>query len=276
MKNLSEDWEVFDFTDAEAKILWVLVEQGAMRVSKISRESSVPRTTVFSALSRLKDRGFVRQMSKGHKKTWKVVRISRIENKVQEGVSHFEREKEPKAAEDEIIGGVDTEGIGIKVYKGKRQILRAYEQMLTLSKSERVFVIQGNRSAKRAIEGLEENYLFAFHEKFKKAHIIMEGISGEYILDLFRSLDTPMLKSHLSRMLVMAVLPDKYIDFSLDVLIMRKNVIFIDIEKEYVIFIQNSEMVEMFNRFAAYFQDTGEKVNLNRHIWKIIEEKEKT
>ena len=103
----------------------------------------------------------------------------------------------------------------------------------------------------------------------------MEGINGKFALSLFRELDVPTLKSHLNRMLVMAILPDRYMDFNLDVLVFRETVVFINLDEEIVIFVRNKALVEMFNNFSRYFQDTGDKINLNRYIWEIIEEKKK-
>ncbi|MCH7597747.1 MarR family transcriptional regulator [Patescibacteria group bacterium] len=273
MELTRDNLKVFGFTDSEAQVLFVLDEVGPVTVSSLSRKGDIPRTTVYSALLRLKDRGFVRRVTKGQKK-WKVVRRSKLKRLVQENLNHFDSNTDT-AKKEEIVGGIDAEEIGIMVYRGKRQIQRAYESMLDLSRTERVFAIQGNKSAELALKKLEKQYLFDFHKKFKRAHIIMEGINGKFALSLFRELDVPTLKSHLNRMLVMAVLPDRYMDFNLDVLVFRETVVFINLDEEIVIFVRNKALVEMFNNFSRYFQDTGDKINLNRHIWEIIEEKKK-
>ena len=273
MELTKDDLKVFGFTDAEAQVLFVLDEAGPVTVSSLSRKGDIPRTTVYSTLLRLKDRGFVRRVTKGQK-MWKIVRHSKLKRLVQENLNHFDSNTDV-AKKEEIVGGIDAEEIGIIVYRGKRQIQRAYESMLDLNKAERVFAIQGNKSAELALKKLEKQYLFDFHDKFKKAHIIMEGINGELALTLFRELDVPTLKSHLNRMLIASVLPDRYMDFDEDVLVFRETVIFINLDKEIVIFVRNKALVEMFNHFAVFFQDMGEKINMNKHILKIIEEKEK-
>lgn len=273
MELTKDNLKVFGFSNAEAQILFVLDEAGPVTVSNLSRKGDIPRTTVYSALLRLKDRGFVRRVTKGQKK-WKIVQRSKLKRLVQENLNHFDSSADV-AEKEEIVGGIDAEEVGITVYRGKRQIQKAYESMLDLSKAERVFAIQGNKSAELALKKLEKQYLFDFHKKFREAHIIMEGINGKFALDLFKGLDVSTLRSYLNRMLITSILPDRYMDFDEDVLVFRETVVFINLNEEIVIIVRNKALVEMFNHFAVFFQDMGEKVNMNRHIWKIIGEKEK-
>lgn len=265
------EWRLFDFTDVEEKILIALLERGPTIVSKISCITDIPRTTIYSALLRLKDRGFVKKITKGQKK-WKINKLSKIKNLTKQGLNDFE---EYKQYGEEIVGGIDANEIGVTVYRGKQQIEKAYEKMLNLSKAERVFAIQGNRSAKLVFKRLEKQYILDFHKKFKKAHIIMEGINGEETMNLFKNLTINELKSHLNRMLIATILPDQFMDFGLDIVVFRDIIIIINLDKELVIFIKNRDIVEMFHKFVLFFQEYGRKINFNKYIWNIIEEKQR-
>ncbi len=65
-----DELRAFDFTDAEEKIVETLSFMQNVSVSKLSRKADVPRTTVYSALLRLKERGFVRRVRKGQRSLW--------------------------------------------------------------------------------------------------------------------------------------------------------------------------------------------------------------
>lgn len=269
-----DDWDLFDFTNVEEKVLLALLEHGLIAVSKLGRVADLPRTTVYSALLRIKDRGFVRRVTKGHSKKWKIVRSSKLKELMGGGFRGFDRES-IHATQNEIIGGIDAKEIGIAVYRGKRQIQKAYENMLDLGKAGRVIAVQGNKSADIVLKRLGKQYLLDFHKKFKKAHIIMVAINGEHVLNVLKNLSKTELMSHLDRMLIGTVLPDKYMDYGLDMLIFRDTVLIIDTEKELVVFIKNQPIVDMLRSFCMFFQDNGRHVNFNREIWKIIEEKKR-
>ena len=275
MEILKENLRAFDLTDAEMQILLALAEPdvGSISVSALSRRADVPRTTVYSALVRLKDRGFVRRVHKGRRTIWKISSSDKIEHVVTEGLEHLGVEAD--VYEEEIVGGIDAVEIGITVYRGKRQILKAYEQMLKLSKAERVFAIQGNKSAEIMAKNLDKSYLLDFHNTFKRKQIIMEGFNGEYVFKLLKKLSIDELKSHADRMLIGTILEDPFMDFDLDVLVMRDVILLVNIKTETVVMIKNRPIVDMIHKFCLLFQEYGRQINYNREIWKIIEQKEK-
>lgn len=275
MEILKDELRAFDLTDAEAQILVALSESdiGSVSVSALSRKADVPRTTVYSALLRLKDRGFVRKVHKGHKTIWKLSESSKIEKIVHEGLEHFGIEE--GIAEEGYLDSIDAGDVGIRVYKGKRQIMSAYGYILTLSRAERVFAIQGNKSGEKLLKNPNKQYILDFQAKFKKANVIMEGFRGEYVFKLLRKLSIEDLKSQAERMLISTIINDNFMDFGLDVVVMKDLVLIINVEKEIVMAIRNKAVVEMIHSFCLLFQEYGRQINYNREVWKIIEEKGK-
>lgn len=274
--HLTEDnLRIFGLTDAESKVLLALVEFGSMRVSKLGRKANVPRTTAYSVLLRLKDRGFVKRISKGHfYRFWRVSRLMRIKKLVRAALETFDRDG--GGTSGGIVGGIDSREIGITVFRGKREILRAYEQMLTLSKAERVIAIQGNRSAKEALETLDKKYLLSFHEKLKKKGVILEGLNGEYVRTLFERLELPELKSHFGRVIISWLLPDEYMNFGVDLLVMRDTALFVDIKTELVVIVRHKGIVELLSALTHVAQDHGKKFDMNAFLGEVIEKKEHT
>ena len=273
MKNLSEDWEVLDLTDAESKVLWALIEHGTMSVSKTARLSSVARTTVDAALRRLQARKLVRRVSsKGHVSLWKAVRIDKAKNELLEAAEQFDRGY-AKAEEQELVGGIDAEEVGITVFRGKKQIMRAYEQMLNLSKTERVWFIQGNRSAKSVLDGFDKGYIQNFTKEFKKRRVIMEGVSGESVQRMLAGTDKKTLEASFGRMIISTLLPDKYMDFDVDLLVIRDSVMFFDMRNEIVVIIKNKPIVEMLESVSMFLKENGIVFNINEYIKVIIDNK---
>ena len=268
-----DELRAFDFTDAEEKIVETLSFMQNVSVSKLSRKADVPRTTVYSALLRLKERGFVRRVRKGQRSLWKLKKISNIKNIVEDGIEHLTPEDE--ISRKGIVGGVDAKEVGIGVYRGKRQILKAYEKMFELGKAERFFVVQGNESVKNTMKNIDKQYLFSFRDRFRKAHIIMEAFSGEFVMKALKALPKEELKSHSDRMLIATLIEDEFMDFGLDLVVIKDQMLLIDVKREVVVSIRNHEIANMVHCFCQFFQKYGRHINYNKEVKKMIEDKDK-
>lgn len=271
MRNLSEDWEVLDLTDAESKILWALIEHGTMSVSKTARLSQVARTTVDSALQRLQERRLVRRVrSKGHVSLWKAVRSDKAKRELLEVANAFDRGS-AEVEDKEIVGGINAEEVGITVFRGKQQIMRAYEQMLNLAKAERVWFIQGNKSAEGALYGFDKGYVQEFTRSLKKRKIIMEGVNGERVKELLKKVDKKTQEASFGRAFVASLLPDKYMEFDVDLLIVRNSVMFFDMKNEIVVIVRNKPIVSMLKSINLFLREQGRSFNINEYIKGILE-----
>ena len=276
MRNLSEDWEVLDLTDAESKILWALIEYGTMSVSKTAREVDVARTTVDAALRRLQVRKLVRKVpSQGHISLWKAVRQDKAKLELLEAADVFDRDT-AKAEDSEIIGSIDAEEVGITVFRGKRQIMRACNRMLDLSKAERMWFIQGNKSAERSFDIFDRGDIQEFHKIFKKRKIIMEGVNGERVKELFKKVDRKTQESAYGRITISSLLPDKYMEFEVVLLIIRDSLMFFDMRNEIVVIIRNKPIVEMLTCVSQFLKDSGTSFNINEYIKEILESSKET
>ena len=272
-----KQWDILDLTLAESKVLQGLVGYRALSVSELSRKIKVARTTVDAALRRLSGRKLVRRVVRhgtGNVRLWKVSRPEKIAMELKEVAAPFEKKLE-RPQSHEIVGGIDTHEIGITAFRGKKQILNAYEQMLRLSKTERVVFIQGNQSAEKQLHSLSKQYIGEFHKRFKRSGIIMEGINGKRLLQFFKEIDIPFLKSHFGRLIIESLLPDEYMDFDLDIMVMRDTVVSIDIGSELVVVIRYPKFVKALNGITKFLQDSAQRTDINLYIKGLIEEKEK-
>ena len=147
--------------------------------------------------------------------------------------------------------------------------------MLSLSKAERVVFIQGNQSAEKQLNVLNKQYIGEFHKRFKRSGIIMEGINGERLLKLFKTIDLPFLKSHFGRLIIESLLPDEYMDFDLDIMVMRDTIVSIDVGAELVVIIRYPKFVKALNKIVKFLQGGAQKTDINSYIKRVIEEKEK-
>jgi len=274
MRNLSEEWEVLDLTDAESKVLWALIEGGTQSVSAAARAAQIPRTTVDAALRRLHERKLVRPVSRtgsGHRRFWKAARPERVSREMEEATLPFKEERGDPPTSLQMVGNTDPEELGVHVFHGKQPVLKAYEELLGLSETNRIYLIQGNQSADVLLNQLDRQYLLDFKQKIRKTGVVMEGFGGEYLLDIFRRCSVQALQQHKERLAVLALLPDVYTNFSLDIAVFDEAVFLINLVDETVIIVKNVAIVGIFQGFVRLLHDASHSFDLERYLREIIE-----
>jgi len=251
-----EENKIFDFVDAIPH----------STVTNIASETKIPRTTVHFLLKKMAKRELVERIAVNGHYEWKIFSPTDISQRLRKLLQNFE-------SKTDILGGIEGQGIGVEVYNGKERIKEAYKNILKVGGNERVYVIQGNKSAKRALEKIEREYFFDFHKAFKKKRVIMEGIIGESTLEIFKKLTADELESHADRLIITHIIPDQFIDFYIDIIMCGNHVFFVNQEEEKVIFIKNNSIFQAFKSLFAFIRDNSQKIDLNAFIKKIIEEK---
>ena len=265
---------VLGLSKAENRTLVALAKLGDGDVGAIAFESGIPRTTTYSALRRLGTRRLVRLLESGKKTRWRVSRLGKLNRLHRESLSFFGENlaKRPEGKR-ETLGEITSEKIGIRAYSGTKALERAYFSMLELAKGERVLVLQGNPSAKASL-GFSRERIFELHRELKRRHIILQAVMGENVLEIFRSLDKEYLESHHGRLVIASLLPDRYMDFPLDILVLRDKVIFASLEKEIVVSIEYPPLLAFLKGLISLAEDTGKRIDLNTFVAGLIEEKE--
>lgn len=235
-------------------------------VTDISLETKIPRTTVHFLLNKLAKRDLVEKVAINGHYEWKIFSKTDFSQKLRKLLSDFE-------SKTDILGGIEGQGIGVEVYRGKEKIKEIYKNFLKVGSNERIYIVQGNKSAKRALEKIEKEYFFDFHKAFKKKDIIMEGVIGESTLDIFKRLTIKELESHANRLIVTHIVPDQFVDFDIDIIIYGNYVFIINIEEENTVFIKNIFIVHALKSLLAFMQINSKKIDLNAYIKEIIENK---
>ena len=86
------------------------------------------------------------------------------------------------------------------------------------------------------------------------------------MLEMLKNLDPTEKESHRKRMLVETLLPDRFMNFNLDILLMRDRIFFVRLENELVFCIRNSEMSVFFRCLTDFLKDRGRRFNLSQYL----------
>lgn len=256
--------KLLSLSKKEDKILAFLAGISHSTVTDIAMEIKIPRTTIHFLLKKMAKRELVEKVAVNGHYEWKIFSKTDFSQKLRRLLSDFE-------SKTDILGGIEGQGIGVEVYSGKEKIKEIYKNILKIGSNERVYIIQGNKSAKKALEKIEKEYFFDFHKAFKKKGIIMEGVIGESTLEIFKRLMTGELESHANRLIVTHIVPDQFVDFDIDIIIYGNYVFIINLEEENTVFIKNIFIVHALKSLFAFMQANSRKIDLNAYIKQIIE-----
>lgn len=264
MPKSKKDLKILGLEDKEAVIIQTLKDFGRLRPVDLAKKTGVNRTTINFLLKKLLTQGLINKVKiKGHYE-W-LINDDKIKKLIGNLYSYFN-------AEDIAETIQLPPDIGVEVFRGKKNILLAYEKVLEAGYNSRVFAIEGNKSVAASKE-LGKSYFINIQNKFREYKIILEGVFGEQALLSFNDLTMELLKIYENRLVVAYVAPDSLMDFDLDILIFKKMVIMINFEKKLVLTIKNQAIYTViFNLFEA-LKMVSQKIDLNDYIKKLIDKK---
>lgn len=234
--------------EREINILEYLNRVEKERVITISRITDIPRTTVLFLLKNLEKRGLVNKLLVG---------------------KHYEWAIDRSQTESFGLFGEQT----VEVHFGIKNFEKVYESITRLSSGERIFVFQGNKSAQAALTRISSDFFSRMHAFLKKRKIIIEGVTGESLLNLFESLPSESLRSHWGRATIVRVVPDEYINFDTDIFSTKHKLYIFNFEKEIVVTINDPSITKAFHSLIVFMFEKSRQVDLNGHIRAILEKR---
>ena len=223
-------------------------------VTHLAETADLPRTTTTFTLWSLERRGFAERIRVHNHHEWRVVHPERFQ-------------ESPRALSNDISIEDST---STRTCKGIENIANAIRIISGLSSGERVFSIQGNVSAAHGLTKLPRKYLTELHAALKDRQVIISGVVGESSIRLIKKMDIEELTSHLNRLVVTYVVPDRYLDFDCDVYVIRDTVLRVQYKTLTAQITKDQTFASAIRLLIEFMQDKGEKININGIIQKEL------
>ncbi len=246
-------------------VLQCLKSGQGYKVSQIARLIKQPRTTVGFSLNQLKRRGLVAKVRINNHYEWQKMATNNLESKFLKSWMWLA----PDLLSNRTL--LDHQ-IKIEFYRGIDSIKEIYKKILNISQNERVYTIQGLKSAACAHAKISPDYYFEFHQQFKNKRVILECVSGFGVLKLFEQLSQKELRSHYGRLVIAYLVPDELVEHDFDVAIFEDNVMIINVNEAIAILVKNSSIANLFKTIFSNLQDRAKKIDLNGYIKTLINE----
>lgn len=268
--------QVFDFTEAEEAVIHALVEHGDQSVSKLARMARLPRTTTYSVLKRLKERGIVRRKSKGYRSVWGLVAPPKLKKRVVTGLEHIDRDLTVGQLEEEL-GVKVPETAEFFVFRGIENMLQVYQWMVLNHFNQRVLGIQTRSSMESINAKLHPEKVAQLNDIVKDSKVIVDAILPESIQEIYRKLfagKQRLAKSVEGRTMAAHLVSDKLLSFNSDLLIGNDVALLANWDEEALVLIRNADMVALLRCLFETFREIGKTFDHNALVRSIIAEAE--
>ncbi|HLD26274.1 MAG TPA: BlaI/MecI/CopY family transcriptional regulator [Candidatus Andersenbacteria bacterium] len=245
----------------ELRVLKALRTDRSTSVTNLTQAINppMPRTTVAHMLKKLQARSLAAQVRVGGHHEWQKAATQEVTEALRKIAHTLE-------GSEEIGTATRVTRVRATVATGKRGIKALMKKIITAGRKNRVFIIQGNKSAEYGLQRIPSAVYREYHEQLRHHDVIIEGIAGEKITRLFKTLDAALLQSHLNRLVVAYLLPDRFMEFDLDVAVFGTEVAIIHWQDESVTTIESKELALVFKHLIGFTETHAKKVDLNASI----------
>ncbi|HEY4511294.1 MAG TPA: helix-turn-helix domain-containing protein [Candidatus Paceibacterota bacterium] len=241
-------------SDREFSVLFFLRTAGKKNVSKIAEGTQLPRTTVGFILQELLKRNLVLRISVAGHYEWCIRSPDVIKSQVE-------------TVQELWLGKKDHASVPVvRIEHGAKAFQTVADAIMALSRGERVFFIQGFLSAQQSLKKFDKKILAVLHEKVRTGKIILDGVAGEKVLDLFHRMSRQELESHRDRPVISYIVPGNYFQTTADILIFRDTVLFLNYSDETLLEVRHKMIADSLREVVEFIEDHAKKIDINEYI----------
>ncbi len=265
MKTISRpDQSVLGLSHTETSILVALAKQSPASISNLARLTKIPRTTVTFLLGKLKKRQLVEKIKVNNHFEWQALESNTVSKRLVQAINKFN-------IQHEAAKSISSENL-VKVFTGRKGLENAYKLMLEAGE-DRIHFIQGHHSAVKSSKRLDQEFLDGLNEQVRQQGVILECLLGRGSLDVFHTFSIAELESSLDRRVILYLIPDKYINFDLDIVIINDVIAFIDPAQATTILLTNPVLSSALKQLSDFMKSCATKIDLNAFLRDLIKRK---
>lgn len=219
----------------------------ARNISRISRMTRIPRTSLLYMLKKLERRELVKTVEYGKRKFWKTsVRTG--------GVTHI---KSLEKLESNIV-----------TYIGIPEIFRIFEELIEMSSGQRLLALQPDKSVKYALRKVPVKQWLRVSNEIKNNRYVVEGIVHEKSVDtvvreMGNAKANKLFGSFIGRLEDYVKIPDEFADVESEIYIFKSSAYVINWNKEIAIGIHDKEMVALLLAMFSCVKELGTRYSQN-------------
>lgn len=259
--------------EAETKILNSF--DSAKNHLAVSKEISIPRTTVAFITKNLVKKGFILPIKHGKRFLYVSLSEEQLADRLKQTLGGMRSTaNERKGAQIRI-----SKESQFTIHVGIKEVIEAYSRIASANKNTRIKALQSSKSWNTIVEKLAPNELIKFNQSIIENGLIVDGILqedayvkyGDYLKSHPEAINAEAAKSLTGRMADYTIVPPQFFDVYSEIWIFRNTVIIINWREEVAIEITNQEMMGFLRDMFEFVKMGGKKVNHEEEMRKILE-----
>lgn len=246
----------------------------AKNVHQIAKETKLSRTGINHCLKNLIKKDLVAAVKKGSRQFYIAPTMGQL------GM-HLQRIVDEIVITDSVKKGVriktstETE---FKIYYGIKELIPAYERVVSLNKYERVCAIQPNKSWKYLHDKLSPTELLRFNSLVKENKLIVDGILHEDAYKLYKVFleSNPkykkevMVESFSDRSADYTAISPELFNYNAEIWIFQKSCIIINWKEEVAVEIANKDIMGFMRDMFTCVKQIGQKIDHSKAMHEIL------
>jgi len=253
----------------EKKLVFHLRKFPASTIATLSKQTRIPRMSIYKAIESLKKRCLIDFQRKGKRRLWSCVDDRALTSKLVGAVLAITESTEL------AIEGNNT---GFTIFYGVDSLYKSWYSLKDLPPNTRVYGIQPSASIKLSIKKLNWEKIRPLQENILKKPIIIDGVLPEDYYATYaklfahdKQLQKRSLQSFIGRATDMTFVSKEYFKDSETELLILPSVAYItDWRNDVSIQIKNPIMISFLKELYLFAKGCGTKVNQNEYLKKFL------
>ncbi|MDQ5958009.1 MAG: iclR-type protein [Patescibacteria group bacterium] len=269
-----EEIKLLGLSSRENHLLSGLLGEDALLITAIARTTRLKRTTLYSLLDRLHERGLVIKSRRGKRWYWQLAPEKQIQEKLFALAERHRTTPDPHEKELGIIASQDTE---YKLYRGQKKLGTIYAELAYLPRGTRLFGIQPNESIASVIKNAPSKIIANINESFKNRGIIIEAILAEDFVEqyvrILRTENIPpaeILRTFGERLAITTYVPKGTLDFNAELIFYGNTLLILDWRELSAVVIKNKNVVGILKAMFDLAKLAGRRVDQNKKVADVI------
>lgn len=247
------------FKKEEAEIYLACLKLGTVKVSDLTKEVDIPRTSIYVYLKNLIEKGYVKKTKKAG-----IEYFSAIDPKF-----IFEDSKEKLEGFANILPQLekllDFPGNKPKIeYSDTAQgLLRLYEEMTKMDYKNPPYLIESGEAIKRNLEIMGDDFNYKWQKKFLDKGVVTQGIITRDAIPIIQNLPERIKKTAQQRPATVRVIDNAEFPFSINLYLIYPNKSFIIVPQQNFVLTIENELI--YNSLAALYKtiyDKAERIDI--------------
>lgn len=262
MDEFIKNLELIGLRTREIKVLTTLHVFGPLSITQIGRRSKLSRTTVDAIVRRLHERGLVRRMPKGKRYLWKATNVDKVKHRTDTAFDAIQSQIDPSFI-GPVLEQIDAKDVGIRVYRGKKQVQAAYIAFFK-KHPNRMLGVQGRGFIEKyGQEVFDEGAELLMKKEIVRSGTIIEGVMAQSNIEIMKrfGFDPNYLEQVFQIPYALYTVPDELVGYPLEFVISGNRVAISIPSQTLFVTIEQPGIVAVFRAYVETLKRQATKIN---------------